>query len=158
MATRRETPHRPSLIVELPGIGLGGEGSDVDEVAESPQGLVRPGVSGDQNRVVRGRRREESGHTRTRRHGGFEELLDSRWRAPLRPLRPTVHLDVQRQAGPGEPREMVDSDPEPFRIVQLDKACRDQRALGLVRVGDQECRGRRTGASDSDSGRPAPGL
>ena len=32
---------------------------------------------------------------------------------------------------------MVDSDPEPFGIVLLDKACRDQRALGLVRVGDQ---------------------
>jgi hypothetical protein len=71
--TAGESSHRST-------IRLLRDGSDVDQIDESPQRLVRPRVGGEQDRVMVRGGRQDPGDAQASRLGRIEELVH--WRRP----------------------------------------------------------------------------
>jgi hypothetical protein len=153
----RPSPHTldvPALRrrLELVRVAAAGEDGDVDQVEDATEGLVRPGVHRDVDRVFGIRERQQAVDRERRGDGQREQLLRVRRASAGEPLEPVVHLDEERQPGAKqrppvvERRVVVDLlerlevgreqrrlDGVGVRRHEVDVAQRAQRRVGVVR-------------------------
>ena len=109
------------------------ERGEVDEVAQTHDGAVRPRVRSEDERVLRRREREDVVETIRGRKGDGEELGRRRRLETARPVRDVMHLDEERDVARVE-RPLVRAGGEDLDVALLGEAGRDELALRPTRV------------------------